>query len=67
MVGEGSLLSLPAAEVGDGFVDELRLLGVHELGDALLGVGERVGAELLEERLEPELEEGAGLIVTEHE
>jgi hypothetical protein len=67
VVGEGAELGLPAAKIGDRLVYELCLLGVHEFGDALLGVGEGVGPELFEERLEPHGEECSGLIVTEHE
>ena len=58
MVGERSKLRLPGLEIADGVLDEGSLPRVHGVDDALLGFGERVGSELLEEGLEAECELG---------
>ncbi len=48
-------------------LNELSLLGVDEVGDALLGVAQGVGPQLGQEGLEPELEQPSPLVVAEHE
>jgi hypothetical protein len=61
-VGEGAELGLPGLEVVEGVADEGGLACFHQFGDVSLGVAEGVGAELVEEGLESELQQGAVVV-----
>lgn len=52
MVCECSELGLPLLQITDGVLHERGLAGVHSVDDALLGVRERVGPQLVEEGVE---------------
>ena len=67
VVGEGPQLGLPLLKVAEGVTDELGLASVDSIGDPLLSVAERVGAELVEERLESQRHDGQLEVVAEDE